>query len=185
MFGMSRLTVTLCSLLLTACATPPSPAPRPEPVVAETWPGTSSVTRQGRLYFAGQPSAAGLRHAAKLGVKTVINLRAPNEMKAKVPFDEPSLARELGMRYVSIPVTPPTFAAEHVKTFAAELRSAQGAVLFHCSSANRVGGLWAVYLMREEGVAYAEAVARGKKVGLKKKKMVDAVRRVAQPKETP
>ncbi|MHC4770112.1 MAG: protein tyrosine phosphatase family protein, partial [Planctomycetota bacterium] len=107
-----------------------------EAVPVSDWPDTKIVSRAGRIYFAGQPSEAALRLAADEGVDLVINLRPLHEM-AKVPFDERALVDELGMRYVTIPVTPSTFSLADVDRFADQLDATEGTVLLHCSSSNR------------------------------------------------
>jgi tyrosine-protein phosphatase SIW14 len=53
-----------------------------------------------QLYRGGQPTAAGLRNLAKLGVKSVIDLQAPGESRIK----EKDLVESLGMRYFSLPM---------------------------------------------------------------------------------
>jgi uncharacterized protein (TIGR01244 family) len=53
-----------------------------------------------QLYRGGQPTAAGLRNLAKLGVKSVIDLQAPGENRIK----EKELVESLGMRYFSLPM---------------------------------------------------------------------------------
>jgi uncharacterized protein (TIGR01244 family) len=143
------------------------------------WPDTKNVSRVGRIFFAGQPGEAALRRAAAEGVELVINLRPAPEM-AKVPFDEPALVAELGMRYVAIPVTPSTFSAADVDRFAEALATSEQPVLFHCSSSNRTGGLWAVYLVREHGAGWAEALELGKAAGLSRQSMIEAAQRVAE-----
>ena len=57
-----------------------------------------------RLSFGSQPGEDDLRELASKGVKTILNIRLPNEESA-LPFErERELAESLGMAYVSIPV---------------------------------------------------------------------------------
>jgi uncharacterized protein (TIGR01244 family) len=143
------------------------------------WPDTKNVSRAGRVFFAGQPGAASLRAAAADGVGLVINLRPGPEM-AKVPFDEPALVAELGMRYVSIPVTTPAFSSADVDRFTEALAATDRPVLLHCASSNRCGGLWAAYLVREHGLDLDKALELGRAAGLRTSGMVTAARRVAR-----
>jgi len=53
------------------------------------------------LYRSGQPNEDGFRHLARLGVKTVLDLRGPGERAAR----ERALVESLGMRYVNIPLS--------------------------------------------------------------------------------
>ena len=173
----SRLLVLV--LPLVACASQPARerlAPRPAggAVPVESWPGTPKLTREGDVYFAGQPDEAGLRHAAEVGgVAVVVNLRTTGEME-KVGFDEAALVESLGMRYVQIPLKPPSFGPPDVDLLADTLQTASGPVLVHCKSSNRVGGIWAAYLAREKGLALEAALERGKAAGLRRPVMVEA-----------
>jgi uncharacterized protein (TIGR01244 family) len=120
-----------------------------------------------RIYFAGQPSQADLAEYAKLGVKTIVNLRSPAEME-KVDFDEAAAAKSNGMHYVNVPVggTLPTD-GELAKIYTELNKSGAGKVLMHCASSNRVGMMWALYRGTQHGVAGAAALAEGRSAGLK------------------
>src|SRR6266550_44758 len=56
------------------------------------------------VFISGQPTEQALRDLRAQGVTTVVNLRTPPEMKTRVPFDEAALVKELGMRYVYLPM---------------------------------------------------------------------------------
>ena len=47
------------------------------------------------------------------------------------------------------------------------LRSEERVILFHCSSANRVGAIWVAYRALDGGLDVEEAVGEGKTVGMK------------------
>jgi len=55
------------------------------------------------IFIGGQPTARALRDLKARGVTTIVNLRTAEEM-ARVSFDEGALARELGIRYVHLPM---------------------------------------------------------------------------------
>ena len=55
------------------------------------------------MFIGGQPTEKALRELRAKGVTTLVNLRMPEEM-ARVGFDEAALAKELGIRYVYIPM---------------------------------------------------------------------------------
>ena len=59
------------------------------------------------IFVTGQPTERALRELRAQGVTTVVNLRTPEEMTRNVPFDEPALVKELGMRYVFCPCGGP------------------------------------------------------------------------------
>ncbi len=50
------------------------------------------------LYRGGEPSEEGLAELKKMGVSTVIDLRAPSERKT----DEPEQAKKLGLHYINL-----------------------------------------------------------------------------------
>ena len=104
---------------------------------------------------------------------------------ARVPFDEPALVAELGVDYVTIPVTPATLSAATVDRFEEEIATTDEPVLVHCSTAKRVGGLWAAYLVRSHGLDWEQAVELGKAAGLRQPAMIAAARRVAEATEAP
>src|SRR5260370_35557260 len=54
-----------------------------------------------QLYRGGQPTTVGFSSLAKLGVKTVIDLR---EIGEHSQAEEHSLVQALGMRYISVPM---------------------------------------------------------------------------------
>ncbi len=122
----------------------------------------------------GAPTRAALEELKKAGLKTLVDLRMP----AEGTEGEESLARELGLRYVSVPFTSSTFS----ETDAAAVKTAlddtsEAPVLVHCASGNRVGGVFAV-LASLDGKTPDAAMAEGRRLGLHSAGMIDAVRRV-------
>jgi uncharacterized protein (TIGR01244 family) len=102
------------------------------------------------------------------GVTTVVNLRTPEEMQ-RVGFDEEALVKQLGMRYVYLPVRGNgeyPYAPETVTKFADALRQADGKVLLHCTVAWRASHLWAAYLIAKRGVAEDSALANARAINL-------------------
>jgi uncharacterized protein (TIGR01244 family) len=117
------------------------------------------------LKTGGQPDAAQLRAFAAEGGKVVIDLRGENEVR---DYDETALARELGLRYVRLSIVG---AADLDDANAAvldrALKDAQGPVLLHCASGNRVGALLALTAAKHEGLAPEAALELGRQAGLK------------------
>lgn len=175
----------LFSLLL-ALALPPAPAQAEspaKPAAAAALPEKADdILNYKRLSptlaVAGAPKPGFLEKLPSMGVTTVIDLRPESEGTAP----EKATVEKLGLRYVQVPVTPPTFTkkdAEAVAKALAEVKN--GNVLFHCSSSNRVGGVLAV-LEAMKGKSVDEALAVGRNAGLKSAPMEAAVRRViAEP----
>lgn len=126
------------------------------------------------LATGGQPSEAGLRRLRGLGFRIVVDLRAEAEGIAA----EKTAVSAAGLRYVSVPVTPESFRRQDVDTVAAILYDPnRGAVLLHCVSGNRAGGLWTA-LQVTRGRTYAAAEAEGRRIGMRTPAMIAAVRRV-------
>ena len=119
------------------------------------------------VYFAGQPAESDLAAYAKLGVKTVVNLRSAQEME-KVGYDEAAAASKAGMKYIHVPTggTAPSD-AELAKIFLALDQSDSAKVLMHCASSNRVGMVWSIYRGIKQGLSEEDAIAEGKAAGLK------------------
>ena len=123
----------------------------------------------------GRPTDEGLARLRDLGFRVVVDLRAESEGTEP----ERRAVTAAGLRYVSVPVTPRTFRRADAHAVKAVLdEEGRGPVLVHCATGNRVGAVWAV-LELERGRTYEDALAAGRKVGLRSEDMVDAVRRVA------
>lgn len=135
------------------------------PVAVGQAPNSSSFGSH--VYFAGQPSAADIAQYAKLGVKTIVNLRSPAEME-RAGFDEAATANAAGIKYLNVPVgsTMPTD-GDLAKIYAALNRSGDGKVLMHCASSNRVGMVWAMFRGTQHGVAGEAALGEGKAAGMR------------------
>lgn len=118
------------------------------------------------LYSAGQPTVEDLADAAAKGIRTVINLRGPEE---PVAFDERAKVQQLGLGYVSLPIAgAQDLGRGTIETFARELQQARrvGPVLIHCGSSNRVGAAIALQRGWLEGCNAREALASGRSAGL-------------------
>jgi tyrosine-protein phosphatase SIW14 len=93
------------------------------------------------VYRGAQPTAAGFEYLAKIGVKTILDLRDDG------PREEQTVTAD-GMKYVHIPMTgltPPT-PAETSKILALLNDDASGPVFVHCKrGADRTGAVIAAY----------------------------------------
>lgn len=127
--------------------------------------GIPKLTKCENVLLSAQPSEPGLALAASVGVTTVIDLRQPNELRG---FDEQAVVEEHGMRYVPIPFNGgDAFTDEVMDRVRRELKAADGLVLVHCASANRVGAVWFPYRVLDGGVGVDASLAEAKRVGLK------------------
>lgn len=120
------------------------------------------------MFIAGQPTEKALRDLRAKGVTTVVNLRMPQEM-AQVGFDEAALVKELGMKYVYIPMrgTPENpYGPKQLDTFAEAMSSADGKVLLHCTIAWRASHLWAAYLIRDRKMPVETVLTQTRAINL-------------------
>lgn len=99
------------------------------------------------LYRGGEPTAAGMHQLQKMGVKTLIDLRA----KTEAAHDEEALAKKLGMKYINMTMTSEAPTKQQVETLLATIDSAKEKnepVLVHCAhGSDRTGcmiGIWRV-----------------------------------------
>jgi tyrosine-protein phosphatase SIW14 len=115
------------------------------------------------LFRGAQPTKEGIEYLAKLGVKTVLDLREADE-KAQA---EERLVTSAGMKYVNIPMTglkPPTEA--ETSQVLGILEDGSGSVFVHCKrGADRTGAVIAAYRIDHDGWdnrrALKEAMAQG------------------------
>ena len=121
------------------------------------------------VFISGQPTERALRDLRAQGVTTVVNLRTPEEMSTRVPFDEAALIKNLGMEYVYIPVRGNAefpYSPAALKSFATAMSGAKGKVLLHCTIAWRASHMWAAYLIEYRGVPPATALQQARMINL-------------------
>jgi len=114
---------------------------------------------------AGQPSMEDLVRLKAQGIRAVINLRRPSEHNAE---EETAKMRELGLRYINIPVDGANIQNAQVAEFLKAAEDPANHPLFiHCTTANRVGGFWMIYRVLVDKLPLEEAEAEARKVGLR------------------
>ncbi|HTL95396.1 MAG TPA: protein tyrosine phosphatase family protein [Gemmatimonadaceae bacterium] len=128
---------------------------------------------------AGQPAASDWKELAAAGVRTVVDLRAPNEPRG---HDEPDAVRAAGMAYVAIPVTQVTLGDEQFDALRTLLRDpSRRPIVVHCASSNRVGALLLPYFVLDERQPLDKAIELAIDAGLRSQELatlaVDYVRR--------
>jgi uncharacterized protein (TIGR01244 family) len=129
------------------------------------------------LVAAGQPAPEALAKLSSMGFKTVLSLRMPGEGGTA---NEREVVEGQGLRYVSVPMTAATFSLADLQAVEKVLGDpAAGPILFHCTSANRVGGVWAAVQARR-GASLDAALAKGREAGLRSSAMEEAVKRVLE-----
>lgn len=112
---------------------------------------------------AGILKEGGVAEAKTLGFKTILDLRTAEEGADA----ERVLAASVGIAYLNLAVANHAPTPEQVATFGRIVEdSANLPILVHCSSANRVGAIWALY-RASRGVPAMVAVEEGRTLGLK------------------
>lgn len=123
------------------------------------------------LITAGQPDKADLQALMAAGVKTILDLRAQSEWRW---MDEPDQARAQGFTYYNVPVGPTPLNDDLMNQILAVLRKHKGEpMLFHCKSANRVGGAILPFLMLDERMEEEDAVAAAQRIGLRSREYLE------------
>lgn len=169
-------------VLLGACAGPaekqpaPSPAPGSGAAVLEPFQcgEVQRIHTFQNIFLASQPSAQDFEHARKNGIKTVVNLRHPSELK---DFDEPAVVEGLGLTYVSLPWNGPDELTDAVFDRGRELLStSERPLMMHCSSANRIGPIWIAWRVLDGGQTFEQAHAEAVQIGMKTPAYTDKAR---------
>ena len=100
---------------------------------------------------------------AKLGFKTIVDLRTPEEGVA----EEKAAVEAAGMRYLNLPVDRGV-PSEQVIAGLGEVLADNSTVpvLVHCGSGNRVGTAWAIY-RAQSGIPLEIAIEEGRAAGMR------------------
>jgi protein-tyrosine phosphatase len=115
------------------------------PVFAGDVPGIKNFDKvDGHVYRGAQPSEDGFRYLAKIGVKSVIDLR---EADGRSEAERRSVTAA-GMNYINVPMTglTPPSQAEITKILSVMEDETSGPVFVHCKrGADRTGAVIAAY----------------------------------------
>jgi uncharacterized protein (TIGR01244 family) len=142
----------------------------PQAAAVETSPEVSpaDLLRNGMLPFegvlvGGQPTAEQFAAMKDLGYKTIINIRMPGESGSTNPAD----VEQLGMAYISMPLNGETAVAEEsARQLAATMKSAEGPIVIHCASGNRVGAILGMKAFHVDGKSAEESFAIAQTAGI-------------------
>lgn len=130
---------------------PARPVAWAEPIALEGVPNLHRITPT--IYRSQQPTALGMKNLEKLGIRTVINLRAFN--------DDRSLVRGTNLRSVNVDMFTWHIEDEDIVRVMRELAHAEnGPFLIHCQhGADRTGVMSAMYRVLVEGWSKDDALA--------------------------
>jgi tyrosine-protein phosphatase SIW14 len=158
MYPMSRFLLRSCMFVaaLVACG----------PLFAGSAPGIRNFDRvDEHVYRGAQPTSAGLAYLAKLGVKTIVDLRQAGGRSAA----EERAVSALGMHYVSVPMAgfAPASDAEMAKVLGLLEDGGSGPVFVHCRrGADRTGAVIAAYHIDHDNWNNARALKDAKAHGM-------------------
>ena len=109
------------------------------------------------LYRGGEPNFAGVEKLKLIGIKTVIDLRAPT-VKSKA---EKAHVEALGLKYICLPMSDKAPTASQVATFIDTTRTARKSsepVFVHCAhGSDRTGCMVGIWRVTEDGYTYSQA----------------------------
>ena len=122
----------------------------------------------------GQPTREQFATLKAEGVRGIVNLREPEEHNGA---EEATVAKGLGLHYISIPVKTAAPKDEQVETFLKATKDPKIFPLFiHCASGNRVGAFWMIRRVLVDGWTLERAEKEAKQIGLKSPNLLDFAR---------
>lgn len=117
------------------------------------------------LATAAQPKETAFAKLASNGFRSVLNLRTDAEGVDLVR--ERELAEKAGLRYLNIPVSPPSLNEDTVNAFIKAVKEKSNhPMLIHCGTANRVGAMMMIYRVLEQGWTEEKALEEATRIGL-------------------
>lgn len=137
----------------------------------ETFPGTDIETPEGirkfevvdhQVWRGAAPGREGYASLAERGVKTIVDLRAEDDLDV----DEEYVA-SVGLRYVAIPIRDgQTPSSDEVEQFMDAVRESEGITFVHCGAGvGRTGTMAGGYLVATGQATSKEALQRNLAVG--------------------
>jgi uncharacterized protein (TIGR01244 family) len=130
-------------------------------------PGITNFTKVDAVVACGGATQTAALEGLKAdGFKSVINLRQASETGANIEENR-TKATELGLTYIHIPLNAAAPENKTVDDFLAAVNDKSNQpVYIHCGSANRVGAVWLVKRVLQDGWPVEKATAEAKLIGL-------------------
>jgi uncharacterized protein (TIGR01244 family) len=114
----------------------------------------------------GRVDPAAMRALRAEGYVSVVNLRQASEPGADIDAGRKA-AQEAGLKYIHLPFDAAAPDSRVVDSFLAAVNDrANQPVFIHCGSANRVGGLWLIKRVVNDGWSIDRAQAEAETIGL-------------------
>jgi uncharacterized protein (TIGR01244 family) len=133
----------------------------------QTRPGITNYTKVDAVVACGGATETAALEGLKAdGFKSVINLRLADERGANVAENE-AKAKALGLNYFHLPLSGAAPDPAIVDQFLTVVsNTANQPVFIHCASANRVGAVWLVKRVMQDGWTVDKATSEAKLIGL-------------------
>ena len=158
-----RMILPFAFLVIAMCAAQPAGA---QQVTKPTVPGASNFAKlETTVACGGATTPEAVPEIKKMGFKSIINLRLPNEAGANIEA-EAAAAKTAGINFYSIPFSgqapDPAVADKFLDTVTAP---ANQPAYIHCAAGNRAGAMWMIKRLAvdhwDADRAYTEAAALG------------------------
>ncbi len=118
-----------------------------------------------RVATGGQPTEAAYAKLAANGYRSVLTLRTGTEnidLKR-----EKEIVEKAGLKYINIPFVTANPDPETVPRFIQAVKDEKNQpMLINCGSANRVGAMWMIYRVVDQGWSEEKALEEAVKIGL-------------------
>ena len=155
----------LAAILLVAAGT--AVAVQAQNFLEEEGPeGVPNYTRvDATVACAGATGPEAMPELRERGFNTVINFRTAGERNARVEASREAAEAE-GLNYVHLPFRQPT--TELVDQFLDTVAEPDNQpVYIHCGSANRVGFMWLIKRVKQDGYSIEDATVEAEAIGLR------------------
>lgn len=134
----------------------------------QTRDGITNFTRVDAVVACGgATSTAALTGLKNDGFKSIVNLRLATEKGANIE-ENTAQARELELNYFHLPMSGSNPDPKMVDEFLSVVSNkANQPVYIHCGSANRVGAVWLIKRVIQDGWTVDKATTEARAIGLK------------------
>ncbi len=132
--------------------------------------GVRNYTRvDATVACAGATPAEAMPALKELGFASVINFRTAEEEGANIGASR-AAAAQAGLTYIHIPFRAPT--PENTEEFLAAIAdTANQPAYIHCASANRVGAMWFIKRVKQDGWNPDRAMTEAEAIGLRSERL--------------